>query len=66
MKYVTENGNPLENDEHERGVVRRIDRLNAEKTELLREWTGPGDPVKRGLAVKKMDRHWILNVGYQQ
>jgi len=59
VSYIDENGNPLENDELERGVMWGIDRLAQIRPGLLRECTGPlvaqlnsSDPVKRGLALR--------------
>ncbi len=61
VSYIDENGNLLENDELERGVMWGIDRLAQKRPELLREWTGPllaqlnsPDPVKRGLALRTL------------
>jgi hypothetical protein len=61
ISYIDENGNLLENDELERGVMWGINRLARERPELLREWTSPilaqlksPDPVKRGLAVQTL------------
>ncbi len=61
VSYIDANGNLLENDELERGVVWGINRLAQKRPELLREWTGPilaqlnsPDPVKRGLAVRTL------------
>ncbi len=61
VSYIDENGNLLENDELERGVMWGIDRLSQKRPELLREWTGPvvaqlksPDPVKRGLALRTL------------
>jgi len=61
ISYIDENGNLLENDELERGVMWGIDRLAQKRPELLREWTGPvlaqlnsPDPVKRGLALRTL------------
>ncbi len=61
VSYIDENGNLLENDELERGVMWGIDRLVQKRPELLHEWTGPvlaqlksRDPVKRGLALRTL------------
>ncbi len=61
VSYIDENGNLLENDELERGVMRGICRLAQKRPELLREWTAPvlaqlksHDPVKRGLALRTL------------
>ncbi len=61
LSYIDENGNLLENDELERGVMWGINRLAQKRPELLREWTGPvlaqlrsRDPVKRGLALRTL------------
>ncbi len=61
VSYIDENGNLLENDELERGVMWGINRLAQKRPDLLREWTGPvlaqlksPDPVKRGLAVRTL------------
>ena len=61
VSYIDENGNVLENDELERGVMWGINRLAQKRPELLREWTGPvqaqlksPDPVKRGLALRTL------------
>jgi len=61
VSYIDENGNLLENDELERGVMWGIARLAQKRPELLREWTGPvlaqlnsPDPVKRGLALRTL------------
>ncbi len=58
VSYIDEDGNLLENDELERGVMWGINRLALKRPELLRKWTGPilaqlksADAVKRGLAV---------------
>ena len=58
LSYIDENGNPLENDELQRGAMWGINRLAQKRPELLREWTGPvlaqlksPDRVKRGLAL---------------
>lgn len=67
VSYIDENGNLLENDELERGVMWGIDRLAQKRPELLSEWTGPilaqlksPDPVKRGLALRTL---FFLTVG---
>jgi hypothetical protein len=61
VSYIDENGNLLENDELERGVMWGINRLAQKRPELLREWTGPvraqlksPDPLKRGLALRTL------------
>jgi hypothetical protein len=61
VSYIDENGNLLENNELERGVMWGINRLAQKRPELLREWTGPvqaqlksPDPVKRGLALRTL------------
>jgi hypothetical protein len=61
ISYIDENGNLLENDELERGVMWGINRLAQKRPDLLREWTGPvqaqlksPDPVKRGLALRTL------------
>ena len=61
VSYIDENGNLLENDELERGVMWGINRLAQKRHELLREWTGPvraqlksPDPLKRGLALRTL------------
>ncbi len=61
VSYIDENGNLLENNELERGVMWGINRLAQKKPELLREWTGPvlaqlksPDPVKKGLALRTL------------
>ncbi len=61
VSYIDENGNPLENDPLERGVMWGICRLAQKRPALLRDWTGPifvqlksSDPVKRGLALKTL------------
>jgi hypothetical protein len=58
VSYIDENGNLLENDELERGVLCGINRLAQKRPLLLRESTDPvlaqlksPDPVKRGLAL---------------
>ena len=68
VSYIDKNGNLLENDELERGVMWGIDRLAQRRPELLREWTGPvlaqlnsPDPVKRGLALRT-----LLSLAQQQ
>jgi hypothetical protein len=61
LSYIDENGNPLENDPLERGVMWGICRLAQKRPALLKDWTGPilvqlksTDPVKRGLALKTL------------
>jgi hypothetical protein len=61
VSYIDENGNRLENDELERGVMWGINRLAQKRPYLLREWTGPvleqlksPDPMKRGLALQTL------------
>jgi len=61
ISYIDENGNPLGNDELERGVMWAIGRLARKRPELLRDWTRPvlaqlnsPDPVKRGLALRTL------------
>ena len=61
VSYIDDEGNPLENDELERGVMWGIDRLAQKRPELLGEWTGPvlaqlksDDPMKRGLALRTL------------
>ncbi|MFZ0931941.1 MAG: DVU0298 family protein [Syntrophobacteraceae bacterium] len=61
VSYIDENGNLLENNELERGVMWGIHRLAQKRPELLREWTGPvlaqlksPDPVRRGLALRTL------------
>lgn len=61
VSYIDENGNPLENDLLERGVMWGIGRLAQKRPELLRDWTGPilvqlksPDTVKRGLALRTL------------
>lgn len=58
VSYIDENGNLLENDELERGVMWGIYRLAQKRPHLLRELTGlvlaqleSPDPVRRGLAL---------------
>jgi hypothetical protein len=58
ISYVDEDGNPLENELLERGVLWGIGRLAGARPELLRKAIGPvlkqllsPDPVKRGLAI---------------
>lgn len=58
VSYIDENGNPLGNDELERGVMWAIGRLAGKRPELFREATRPilaqlgsRDAVKRGLAL---------------
>ena len=55
------NGNLLENDELELGVMWGISRLAQKRPELLRDWTAPvmaqlksPNPVKRGLALRTL------------
>jgi len=59
VSYIDENGNLLDNDELERGVMWAIERLARKRPKLLRDWTGPvlaqlssPDPMKRGLALR--------------
>ncbi len=61
VSYIDENGNLLENNDLERGVMWGIDRLAQKRPELLLERTGPilaqlnsPDPVKRGLALRTL------------
>jgi hypothetical protein len=61
VSYIDENGNPLENDELERGVMWAIGRLARKRPELFREKTRPilaqlnsADPAKRGLALRTL------------
>jgi len=61
VSYIDKNGNLLENNELERGVMWGIDKLAQTRPELLREWTGPDlaqskspDPVKIGLALRTL------------
>jgi HEAT repeat protein len=57
ISYIDENGNLLENDELERGVLWGIGRLADARPELVQGWVEPvakqlhsPDPVKRGMA----------------
>ena len=59
VSYIDEDGNLLENDELERGVMWGIDRLAEKRPGILFECTGPvvaqlnsADPMKRGLALR--------------
>jgi hypothetical protein len=61
VSFIDENGNLLENNELERGVMWGINRLAQKRPEFLREWTGPvlaqlksPDPVKKGLALRTL------------
>lgn len=61
VSYIDEDGNPLENDELERGVMWAISRLAGKRPELLKESAGPvlkqissPDPAKRGLALRTL------------
>ena len=61
VSYIDENGNPLENDELERGVMWAIGRLARKRPELFLKKTRPilaqlnsPDPVKRGLALRTL------------
>ena len=61
VSYIDENGNLLENDELERGVMWGINRLAQKRPELLWEWTAPiveqlssSDLVKAGLALRTL------------
>jgi hypothetical protein len=61
VSYIDENGNPLGNDELERGVMWGINRLAQKRSEFLREWTAPisaqlssSDLVKAGLALRTL------------
>ena len=75
LSYIDENGNPLENDLLERGVMWGIGRLSQKRPELLRDWTGPilaqlksPDAVKRGLALRTLlwlarSREWLPEPG---
>lgn len=63
ISYIDENGNLLENNELERGVLWGIGRLARTRPELAKEAVGPvleqlhsPDPVKRGLAL------WVLAI----
>jgi len=61
ISYIDEKGNPLENDELERGVIWGIGQLARKRPELFRKATHPilaqlksANPVKRGLALRAM------------
>ena len=61
VSYIDEDGNPLENDELERGVMWGISRLAQKRPELLRDWTGlilaqlnSPDLVRKGLALRTL------------
>jgi len=61
VSYVDVDGNLLENDELERGVLWAIGRLAGRRPELFRDSTRPiiaqlnsSDPVKRGLALRAL------------
>ena len=61
VSYIDVQGNLLENDELELGVMWGISRLAQKRPELLRDWTAPvmaqlksPNPVKRGLALRTL------------
>jgi hypothetical protein len=61
VSYIDPNGNPLENELLERGVMWGICRLSQKRPMLLRDWTDPvigqlksRDPVKRGFALRTL------------
>jgi hypothetical protein len=61
VSYIDEDGNPLDNDDLERGAMWAIGRLAQKRPELLLERTRPilrqlnsPDPVKRGLALRTL------------
>ena len=61
VSYIDVQGNLLENDELELGVMWGISRLAQRRPELLRDWTAPvmaqlksPNPVKRGLALRTL------------